>query len=76
MVRGIFLKILLWFSVSLVLVALALELAITATSVSAEVRVHRFSDNALTGHAREAAALLDRGGVPSVDRLFADLHFE
>jgi len=68
MVRGIFLKILLWFSVSLVLVALALELAITATSVSAEVRVHRFSDNALTARAREAVAILDRDGPPGVAR--------
>ena len=68
MVRGIFLKILLWFSVSLVLVALALELSITATSVSAEVRVHRFSDNALTARAREAVAILDRDGPPGVAR--------
>ena len=73
MIRGVFLKILLWFWVSLVLVAVALELTITVTTTPFEERVHRFSDNALTGHAREAAALLDRGGVPSVDRLFADL---
>jgi signal transduction histidine kinase len=73
MVRGIFLKILLWFSVSLVLVALALELAITATSVSAEVRVHRFSDNALTARAREAVAILDRDGPPGVARFLEDL---
>jgi signal transduction histidine kinase len=73
MVRGIFLKILLWFSVSLVLVALALELAITATSVSAEVRVHRFSDNALTARAREAVAILDRDGPAGVARFLDDL---
>ena len=76
MIRGVFLKILLWFWVSLVLVAVALELTITVTTTPFEERVHRFSDNALTGHAREAAALLDRGGVPSVDRLFADLQHD
>jgi len=73
MFRGVFLKILLWFWVSLVLVAVALELTITVTTTQFEERVHRFSDNALTGHGREAAALLERGGVPSVDRFFADL---
>ena len=73
MVRGVFLKILLWFWVSLVLVALALELAITATSVSAEVRIHRFSDNALSGRAREAVSILDRSGPDGVAHFFADL---
>jgi signal transduction histidine kinase len=73
MMRGVFLKILLWFWLSLVLVAVALELTITATTTPFEERVHRFSDNALTGQAREAVVLLDRGGAPSVDRFFADL---
>ena len=73
MMRGVFLKILLWFWVSLVLVAVTLELTITATTTPFEERVHRFSDNALTGQAREAVVLLDRGGAPSVDRFFADL---
>ena len=73
MIRGVFLKLLLWFWVSLVLVAVALELTVTVTTTPFEERVHRFSDNALTGHGREAAVLLAQGGVPSVDRFFADL---
>jgi len=69
----VFPKLLLWFWVSLVLVAVALQLTIAFTTTPFEERVHRFSDNALTGHGREAAALLDHGGVPRVDRFFADL---
>jgi two-component system, OmpR family, sensor histidine kinase CpxA len=71
-VRGVFLKILLWFWASLVLVAVALELAITATSTPVEVRVHRFSDNALSSRAREAVAVLDRQGPPGVRRFLDD----
>ena len=41
------------------------ELAIVATSTPVEVRVHRFSDTVLTGHAREAVAILDRAGPES-----------
>ena len=73
MLRGVFLKIFLWFAVSLVLVALALDLAITATSTPAEVRVHRFSDNALSTRAREAVTLLDRDGAAGVRRYFDEL---
>ena len=73
MVRGVFPKILLWFWASLVLVAVALELAITATSTPVEVRVHRFSDNALSGRAREAVAILDGEGPAGVDRFLAGL---
>lgn len=72
MVRGVFLQILLWFWASLVLVAIALELAITATSTPVEVRVHRFSDNALSSRAREAVAVLDREGPAGVSRFFAE----
>jgi two-component system, OmpR family, sensor histidine kinase CpxA len=71
-VRGVFLKILLWFWASLVLVAVALELAITATSTPVEVRVHRFSDNALSSRTREAVAVLDREGPPGVRRFLDD----
>ncbi len=73
MVRGMFVKILLWFWLSLVLVALALHLAITATTVSFEERVHRFSDNALTRHARQAVEILDREGSSGVVKYFNDL---
>lgn len=73
MVRGVFLKILLWFWGSLVLVALALELAITATSTPVEVRVHRFSDNVLTSRAREAVMILDREGPRGVARFLGEL---
>ena len=73
MVRGVFLKILLWFWASLVLVALALELTITATSTPVEVRVARFSDKVLDGHAREAVAILDREGPRGVARFLTDL---
>jgi len=62
MVRGVFVKILLWFWVSLVLVALALELTITATSTPVEVRVARFSDGVLNGRARDAVTIFDRKG--------------
>jgi hypothetical protein len=68
-----FLKILVWFWASLVIVALALELAISTTTTSFEDRVHRFSDNALTSHAREAATILDREGPPGVTRYLADV---
>jgi len=73
MVRGVFLKILLWFWASLVLVALALELTVTATSTPVEVRVARFSDKVLDGHAREAVAILDREGPRGVARFLTDL---
>jgi two-component system sensor histidine kinase CpxA len=73
MLRGVFVKILLWFWLSLVLVAVALELAIAATSVSAEVRVHRYSDNVLSARAREAVSILDRDGPRGVAHFFADL---
>jgi signal transduction histidine kinase len=71
--RGVFLKILLWFWGSLVLVALALELAITATSTPVEVRVARFSDKVLTGRAREAVAVLDHEGPAGVGRFLGNL---
>jgi two-component system, OmpR family, sensor histidine kinase CpxA len=73
MLRGVFLKIFLWFAVSLVLVALALDLAITATSTPAEVRVHRFSDNALSTRAREAVVIFDREGAAGARRYFDNL---
>ena len=66
--RGVFVKILLWFWASLVLVALALELAITATTTPVEVRIARFSDSVLSGRAREAVAILDRDGPAGVAR--------
>jgi signal transduction histidine kinase len=73
MVRGVFLRILLWFWASIVLVALALELAVVATSTPAEVRIHRFSDSVLTDRAREAVAILDRDGPSRVTRFFDEL---
>jgi signal transduction histidine kinase len=66
MVRGVFVKILLWFWGSLVLVALALELTITATTTPVEVRVARFSDGVLSARAREAVVILDRKGPAGV----------
>ena len=54
MIRGMFLKIVLWFWASLVLVALALHAAVIATSIPTEVRVQRFSDAALAGYGRRA----------------------
>ena len=76
MIRGVFVKILLWFWVSLVLVALALELVITVTTTPVEVRVHRFSDTVLAGDAREAVARLERKGPRSVARFLAELERE
>jgi two-component system sensor histidine kinase CpxA len=72
-VRGVFLKILLWFWGSLVLVALALELAITATSTPVEVRVARFSDGVLSARARDAVAILDRKGPEGVAHFLRNL---
>jgi len=72
-VRGVFVKILLWFWTSLVLVALALELAITATTTPVEVRIARFSDSVLSGRAREAVAILDRDGPAGVARFLDQL---
>jgi two-component system sensor histidine kinase CpxA len=72
-VRGLFVKILLWFWTSLVLVALALELAISATSTPVEVRVARFSDSVLNGRAREAVDILDREGPTGVARFLDEL---
>ncbi|PYO21043.1 MAG: hypothetical protein DMD85_15305, partial [Candidatus Rokuibacteriota bacterium] len=71
--RGVFVKILLWFWTSLVLVALALELAITATTTPVEVRIARFSDSVLSGRAREAVAILDRDGPAGVARFLDQL---
>jgi signal transduction histidine kinase len=73
MLRGVFLKVLLWFWASLVLVAVALEVAIVATSTPVEVRLHRFSDSVLTGRARDAVAILDREGPPGVARFLDEL---
>jgi len=66
MIRGVFVKILMWFWVAFVLVALALELVIAATTTPLEVRVQRFSDKGLAGDAREAVARLDRKGPRGV----------
>jgi two-component system sensor histidine kinase CpxA len=73
MVRGVFLKILLWFWGSLVLVALALELTITATSTPVEVRVARFSDAVLSERARDAVVILDRKGPEGVAHYLRNL---
>src|SRR6266513_2156150 len=72
-VRGVFVKILLWFWGSLVLVALALELTITATSTPVEVRVARFSEAVLSARARDAVGVLDRDGAAGVARFLAEL---
>ena len=71
--RGVFVKIFLWFWGSLVLVALALELAITATTTPVEVRVARFSDAVLGARTREAVAVLDREGPVAVARWLTEL---
>ena len=71
--RGVFVKILLWFWGSLVLVALALELTIAATTTPVEVRVARFSDAVLTARTKEAVGVLDRAGTAGVARFLADL---
>jgi signal transduction histidine kinase len=66
MIRGMFLKMVLWFWASLVLVALALHAAVIATSVPTEVRVQRFSDTALSGYGRRAVSILEGEGVPAL----------
>ncbi len=68
--RGMFLKMVLWFWASLVVVAVALHAAVIATSTPTEVRVQRFSDTALAGYGQRAAAILEHDGVPA---LAADL---
>lgn len=73
MVRGVFVKILLWFWGALVLVALALELTITATSTPVEVRVARFSDSVLNARARDAVTILDRKGPGGVAHYLRNL---
>jgi len=64
--QGMFLKMVLWFSASLVVVAVALHAAVIATSTPTEVRVQRFSDAALAGYGRRAAAILEGEGVPAL----------
>ena len=76
MIRGVFVKILIWFWVSMVLVALALELVITATTTPVEVRVQRFSDKVLAADAREAVARLDRQGPRGVVHYLDGLEHE
>jgi signal transduction histidine kinase len=71
--RGIFVKILLWFWVSLVLVGLAVHVAIITTEMPIEVRLQRFSDQALVGYVRSAAELLDRDGPAAVAAFFGQL---
>jgi two-component system, OmpR family, sensor histidine kinase CpxA len=66
MIRGMFLKMVLWFWASLVLVALALHAAVIATSVPTEVRVQRFSDTALAGYGHRALSILEGKGVPAL----------
>ena len=63
MIRGMFLKIVLWFWASLMLVALALHAAVIATSTPTEVRVQRFSDTALAGYGRRAVSILESQGL-------------
>ena len=76
MIRGMFLKMVLWFWASLVLVALALHAAIIATSIPAEVRVQRFSDTALAGYGRRAVSILESQGVPALEAYLQRLERE
>ena len=64
--RGMFLRMVLWFWASLVIVAVALHAAVIATSTPTEVRVQRFSDTALTGYGRQAAAILEHDGTTAL----------
>ena len=66
MIRGMFLKMVLWFWASLVLVALALHAAVIATSTPTEIRVQRFSDTALAGYGRRAATIFEHDGPPAL----------
>jgi two-component system sensor histidine kinase CpxA len=76
MIRGMFLKMVLWFWASLVLVALALHAAIIATSIPTELRVQRFSDTALAGYGRRAVSTLETEGVPALDAYLQRLERE
>jgi signal transduction histidine kinase len=76
MMRGMFLKIVLWFWASLVLVALALHAAVIATSTPPEVRVQRFSDTALAGYGRQATAILEHEGAPALTTYLDSLEQE
>jgi two-component system sensor histidine kinase CpxA len=76
MIRGMFLKMVLWFWGSLVLVALALHAAVIATSTPTEVRVQRFSDTALAGYGQRAVATLERDGAPALAAYLASLERE
>jgi two-component system, OmpR family, sensor histidine kinase CpxA len=71
--RRIFVKILLWYWVSLVLVGLAVHVAIIMTEMPIEVRLQRVSDRALIGYVRSATELLDRGGPAAAATYFATL---
>jgi len=71
--RGVFLKFFLWFWLALVLVELAMQAAILATTAPLEVRVHRFSDNALAGYARASMAVLEQRGAVGLAAYVAEL---
>jgi two-component system sensor histidine kinase CpxA len=72
-VRGVFVKILLWFWVSLVLVGLAVHVAIIATTMPIEARLQRVTDRALVRYARAATEILDRDGPAAAAAYFARL---
>src|SRR2546425_4146474 len=71
--RGMFLKIVLWFWGSLAVVALALHAAVIATSTPPEVRVHRFSETALAGYARRAVEIVGHDGARALGAYLDDL---
>jgi two-component system sensor histidine kinase CpxA len=70
MMQRVFVKILLWFWVSLALVGLALQFAVLATTTPIEERLHRFGDQALTAYARTAAETFEGGGRPALAAYF------
>src|SRR3989442_3318016 len=71
--RGMFLKIVLWFWGSRAVVALALHAAVIATSTPPEVRVHRFSETALAGYARRAVEIVGHDGARALGAYLDDL---
>ena len=74
--RGMFVKMVLWFWASLVVVAVALHAAVIATSTPTEVRVQRFSDTALAGYGQRAAAVLEQDGVRALGAYLGRLERE
>ncbi len=75
LMRGLFLKIFLWFWLSLMLLVVALLVGVLATSSdeNAGPPWHGLINSAVRTHALNAAAAFEQGGRPALDPYLAEV---